>query len=902
MSRLVDPRDSAAALHEIAVLSRHRPVRIPGSDTTWHDLLFDGDEQLTDLSRPDQALLAATADLGAGLADHLNQLPALLRQQWLADILRIPVAGAVPDRVPIGFGRDKGAASVEVPAGTEVRAKDDAGRERRYLTTEPIQARGVTVPVVQASRSRRLEAGDLADHAVRWDDRAGPFATFADDPGAPGVPTAGHRLRFTDPVLATDGTGTAAVTVRFDGGDAAVLTGATWRQSTATGPATVSAEASVRDGSASSVRVQLTGACAPGPGEAYPWLEVTLPPDDAPLDPTALGFGFRTVTLSVQVTGLAAQAAYAGDAKLDLTKAFEPFGPTPREGDALVVRSDEALGKPLTRLGLDVGRAGPSKAGDRASDFRAPLGSLKGRSTKKTPTKTGTVAAELVVEVWNGTGWDDTDISQSELSNMAGDLTGLAARPASDLLAYAGEPGHYLRLRLQDGDFGWAAFQNALGRLAATAGVPGATGKPSATELVPPEAPRLERLWLSYTTARVSPAEVTAYDGFGVRRLLATATVALSGFVTAGALGSADDAGTLDLGLDLPDAAIGGSVSLYLEVAPADVGASPGRSTWQVSTAAGWQDAAVADGTRGLRQSGLLRVLAPDAWTAGSTEGGDLDGDHHWLRLHSTEPGRLGTLVQVVPDAALGEQSPRPGLVSPDVALRAGQVKGLVGAVPGIAKVVGLAGLPGRAEEDDASYLRRASGYPRHRDRAVSAWDYEQLARDTVPGLAAVRCLPHTCPTLGHRPGAVALVVVPAGGQPMPVPTVAMAEAIEGALRPRMPVTATVAVVPPAYVAVTVTGHLVLARGVASLAGRTAVLDQLERWLHPALRTAPRFGGGLYASAVVTFLESLPEVDHVETFDLTLPDGSHADPVTVDPVRGLVASAGHHDVTVEEQL
>ncbi len=323
---------------------------------------------------------------------------------------------------------------------------------------------------------------------------------------------------------------------------------------------------------------------------------------------------------------------------------------------------------------------------------------------------------------------------------------------------------------------------------------------------------------------------------------------------------------------------------------------------WQLSSAEGWREATVADGTRGLRQSGLLRVLAPDAWTAGSNEAGDLGGAHRWLRLHSTEPGRLGTLLTVLPDAALAGQIGRPDLVQPDVALDVGQVKGTGGRGarhPEGRRAAWPAGT--RRPRSDAAYLTRASGFPRHRDRAVSAWDYEQLARDTVPGLAAVRCLPHTCPTLGSRPGDVALVVVPSGSQPMPLPTVAMAEAIESGLRTRMPVTASVAVVPPAYVAVTVTAHLVLARGVASLQGRETVLDALEVWLHPA-RTAPRFGGGLYASAVVAFLESLAEVDHVETFDLALPDGTHADPVTVDPVRGLVASSGRHVVSVEEQL
>jgi hypothetical protein len=99
---------------------------------------------------------------------------------------------------------------------------------------------------------------------------------------------------------------------------------------------------------------------------------------------------------------------------------------------------------------------------------------------------------------------------------------------------------------------------------------------------------------------------------------------------------------------------------------------------------------------------------------------------------------------------------------------------------------------------------------------------------------------------------------------------------------------------------VSVSAHLVLARGVPALVGRQRVLDLLEAWLHPT-RTQPlRFGRTLFASEVVAFLESLDVVDRVASFALADADGVVSDPVEVDPDYGLVASSGAHALTVEE--
>ena len=424
----------------------------------------------------------------------------------------------------------------------------------------------------------------------------------------------------------------------------------------------------------------------------------------------------------------------------------------------------------------------------------------------------------------------------------------------------------------------------------------------SPSDLTPPDPPALVGVTITYETLAVRPERVSATDGWAVRTWETGTFPVFAVPVDIGP--QVPDAATLDLGLALPDSALGSTVSVYLEVESADVGALQGASTWSVRTPDGWREPVVDDGTHGLRQSGLLHVVAPADWQRGSPESGDVTGTARWLRLTSSEPGRLGALLAVVPDVAEAVQEPHPELVTPEVALAPGEVKGLVGPIAGIKKLTNLPGRRGRSAEgpQDAGYLRRGSGYHRHRDRAAQAWDYEELARLEVPDLAAVRCLPHTCAVGGTRPGSVALVVVPAGTEPMPVPTVAMAERIEFALRRRMPVTATLAVLSPAYHPVSVTADVVLAPRVPALVGKHEIIDQLEAWLHPAKARPIRFGRPLFTSQVVAFLESLEVVDHVSTFALQDETGPAPDPIVPEQAWGLVASSGSHVITVREQL
>lgn len=67
----------------------------------------------------------------------------------------------------------------------------------------------------------------------------------------------------------------------------------------------------------------------------------------------------------------------------------------------------------------------------------------------------------------------------------------------------------------------------------------------------------------------------------------------------------------------------------------------------------------------------------------------------------------------------------------------------------------------GKPEESDESYYRRVSERIRHRDRAISLWDYEHLILEKFPEVYKVKCLNHTKTNDYHAPGSVTVVVIP---------------------------------------------------------------------------------------------------------------------------------------------
>ncbi len=195
----------------------------------------------------------------------------------------------------------------------------------------------------------------------------------------------------------------------------------------------------------------------------------------------------------------------------------------------------------------------------------------------------------------------------------------------------------------------------------------------------------------------------------------------------------------------------------------------------------------------------------------------------------------------------------------------------------------------------------------RTRNRAVTAEDYEQLAKEAAPEAARVRCVPVVDP---HGGEAVRVLVVPAaadeaGGRlrfESLLPSDDTLGRIAVYLDDRRVIGARVSVEPPAYQGVTVTARLRARPHADAKRLQEAALDALYAYFHP-IHGGPDgagwpFGRDIHVGEVYAVLQRLRGTEFVEDARLYGADpvtgerGEAVARLTVDP-DALVFSYGH---------
>ncbi len=206
------------------------------------------------------------------------------------------------------------------------------------------------------------------------------------------------------------------------------------------------------------------------------------------------------------------------------------------------------------------------------------------------------------------------------------------------------------------------------------------------------------------------------------------------------------------------------------------------------------------------------------------------------------------------------------------------------------------AGEGGADAETSAQIRARGPNVLRHQERSLSALDYESLAREASPAVAAVRVLPATAPNGRPAPGWVTIVIVPQSQDAQPMPSFELRQQVHDFLAARAPATLSatrIGVVGPTYLPIGVSAIIVPRHaGDAGLVEHAAA-DALAHFLHP-LTGGPDgegwpFGRSVFASDVAAILEDLTGVDHIEQLQLQTDNVAVGDVVKVPPDRMVVA-------------
>jgi hypothetical protein len=273
--------------------------------------------------------------------------------------------------------------------------------------------------------------------------------------------------------------------------------------------------------------------------------------------------------------------------------------------------------------------------------------------------------------------------------------------------------------------------------------------------------------------------------------------------------------------------------------------------------------------------------------------------DRHYAIERATGRLRFGTGVpgagrRIVATYATG------GGVAGNVAASA--VRELRTAIPFIAGVDNPVRAQGGAEaEATAAILRRGPERLRHRDRALSARDYEWVARDASPEVARAHCTPLRGSNGHAERGWVTIALVPQSAEARPAPSPELARRVRAYAAAHAPAVVAIRLVPAVYAAVSVLATLTPVDPSLAAIVESRVRAALNRFLHP-LRGGPdgqgwEFGEPVHASQIASVIESTPGVDFAVSLVLEC-EGVVCDAVVPVPANALVA-AGHHELTLK---
>lgn len=341
-------------------------------------------------------------------------------------------------------------------------------------------------------------------------------------------------------------------------------------------------------------------------------------------------------------------------------------------------------------------------------------------------------------------------------------------------------------------------------------------------------------------------------------------------------------------------------------------------------------DKILLDSTNGFTRSGLVQLAIPEDL---SSEGNTLlNPALKWLRVTAIENQNPERRTAALPDLAyLHAQVIEAKYVSEDGAahsfiesgLPAGSISKLAISQSAVKKVEQpFASFNGRRRESEGEgmdFYQRVSERLRHRDRAVTVWDYEHLLLEAFPTVAAAKCISHTQyrvqPASELAPGQVAVAVIPdqnkRAGAARNQPRFPKGDLDD--MRDFLLERATLFLGAPApekepllhvtnaqYEPIKVEVRVKFRHG-ADIAFSKIQLDKdLRHFLSPWLQEGgkpPAFNVVLRRSGLIRFMEELSYVDYVDVDSLKLNgDVSAQEYLNPGAAHGILCSANEHTI------
>lgn len=300
------------------------------------------------------------------------------------------------------------------------------------------------------------------------------------------------------------------------------------------------------------------------------------------------------------------------------------------------------------------------------------------------------------------------------------------------------------------------------------------------------------------------------------------------------------------------------------------------------------------DATNEFIQSGIVDIILPKRSHAKSTT--ILPPQYYWLKASCRDNieaicQAIGVHTQAVRTTfEPTEQSDTSRLALP---LAAGSVSKLDIADPNIKSATQLyPSFDGQPAESSPQYYRRVSERLKHKGRAVTLYDYEQLILEAFPEVFKVKCIPHTFSNqrkfniegnekhdIHFAPSHVTIVVVPnisktkvdAAQLHQPTASRGLLERITVFLKKRTSPFVKLQVLNPIYESIRTQFYVQFQKDKSPEFYRELLSKDINQFLAPWAfdpTATVTFGGVVYRSSILGFIENRDYVDYVVQFEM----------------------------------
>lgn len=638
--------------------------------------------------------------------------------------------------------------------------------------------------------------------------------------------------------------------------------------------------------------------------------------------------------LRVDVAGLTTLTLQNDTSVLDPKKPFEPFGFSPVVGSSFYIAHPELCSKKLDNLTLSVDWLGaPKDFGNyyqgykdysasaavavaiTNASFKARLRLFDNRSFFDVGTRDSKGNVQFS-NLFNTESAQNNNVITINSADIAKGYPVYQRDAQPTIAAEVLDWRRYWQLELQSSDFQHVNYPRSASDAAN-----------AKTSINPPYTPKIKHLSAGYSASleidlmkagldlNVLTDRLYHIEPFGYRDLAGDEAKTVFFF-----LPQYDNEGELFIGIKNMDAPQ--SLSLLFQLAEGSANPDLAQQTivWEFLDGNLWsglqKGQLLSDTTNGLLNSGIIQFNL--AAVKPSTL---LPTDLYWIRATIVRNSRsVGDTVAIRAQAVratFADQNNAPDhLAQP---LPANSISKLVEPQAEIKSIQQpYSSFGGKSPEQARSFYTRVSERLRHKNRALTTWDYEHLVLEAFPGIFKVKCLPVGVSDDPGLANVIQVIVIPniKGKLPFdpfePKSPADVLLQIEQYLKKQCAPFAEFKVKNPSYLRLQVWLNVRL-RSDANTGYYVSLLnDELQRYLAPWAYDHSAeiiFGGEINSSLIVNFVEGRPYVDYVAGITLyTSPDGQHFKPynandpgISLAPDTILVSDRSHQINLIAEE-